>query len=324
VAAVDPLTLDELDRQLAHALQVDGRAPFSRIGQVLGASDRTVARRYHRLRSAGAVRVVGLPHAAAIGSVDWMVRMRCTPDAAVPIAVALARRTDTSWVTIMSGGTEINCITRTRRQADEGELLLQKLPRTPRITAVSAHCMLRAVAGVGGWPGRTAALAPEQVEALSPPAPDGSAAEVGPADDAFFAALARDGRASHPALAAATGWSETTVRRRLDDLRRAGILYFDVDTRSELFGYAAEAALWLTVAPSALTPVTRALATHPQIAFAAAVTGPASVAAVVICRDLDELYDYLAEGVGSLQGVLSAETTPLVRRVKSAGALLVP
>jgi hypothetical protein len=47
---VDPLTLDTLDEQLIHALQVDGRASFNQIAAVLGASDRTVARRYHRPR----------------------------------------------------------------------------------------------------------------------------------------------------------------------------------------------------------------------------------------------------------------------------------
>jgi DNA-binding Lrp family transcriptional regulator len=322
---VDPLTLDDLDRQLAHALQVDGRAPFSQIAAVLDTSDRTVARRYRRLRSAGALRVVGLPHAAALGHVDWMVRMRCTPDAAMPVATALARRADTSWVRILSGGTEINCITRTRAQADEGDLLLQKLPRTARVTAVTAHCVLRAVAGTGGWPVRTAALRPDQVAALLPP-PEAAATPVTltPADNQLLAALARDGRAGIPALAAATGWSETTVRRRVEQLRGADVLYFDVEIEPALFGHTAEAALWLTVEPSALTAVGAALATHPQVAFAAAITGPATIAASLACRDLDELYDYIATGIGSLGGVSRAETAPVVRRVKDAGALLLP
>ncbi|GAA4608053.1 Lrp/AsnC family transcriptional regulator [Actinoplanes octamycinicus] len=310
---------------MAHALQVDGRVSFSRAAAVLGASDRTLARRYHRLRSAGALRVVGLPYAAALGHVDWLVRMRCTPDAAVPVATALARRADTSWVSIMSGGTEISCITRTRRPAEEGELLLQRLPRTSRITSVSAHCILRAVAGVNGWPGRTAALTPEQVAALhpAPATPPPGRVTLTTADNDLLAMLAMDGRATYPALAAATGWSETTVRRRLEELRRTDILYFDVEIEPELFGYSAEAMLWLTVAPSALTEVTRALASHPQIAYATAVTGPAGIAASVICRNLDELYDYLANAVGALPGVASAETVPLVRRVKGAGTLLV-
>jgi DNA-binding Lrp family transcriptional regulator len=325
---VDPLTLDQLDRQLAHALQVDGRAPFSQLAAALDTSDRTIARRYQRLRSAGALRVVGLPHAAAIGHVDWLVRMRCTPDAAMPVATALARRADTSWVTLLSGGTEITCITRTRTQSAEGDLLLQKLPRTPRITAVTAHCILRSVAGIHGWPGRTAALDPAQVAALRPApdatVPSGTRITLTAADNHLLTALAKDGRASNAALATATGWSETTVRRRIAQLRHADALYFDVEIEPALFGHTAEATLWLTVAPATLTAVTRALATHPQIAYAAAITGPANVAASVICHDLDELYEYLATGIGTLPGVSRAETAPVVRRLKGGGTLLVP
>jgi len=319
---VDPITLDDLDRALAHALQVDGRAPFSRIGEVLGASDRTIARRYHRLRSSGALRVVGLPDAAAIGHVDWLVRLRCPPDAAVPVSAALARRPDTSWITVLSGGTEITCITRTRAQSEDGELLLQQLPRTTRVTAVSAHCMLRSVAGVNGWPGRVSALTAEQIAALRPVSVRPAPARLTAGDRELFAVLAKDGRAGHAALAAATRWSESTVRRRLDELRHGGVLYFDVDVKPALFGYHAEAMLWLTVAPSALTAVTRALAGHPQIGYAAAITGPANIAATVICHDLDELYDYLAGDIGALPGITAAETAPVVRLVKAAGALL--
>ncbi|EXG80794.1 Lrp/AsnC family transcriptional regulator [Cryptosporangium arvum] len=319
------MDLDELDRQLAHALQIDGRAPFSRIAAVLGTTDRTLARRYERLRSNGVLRVVGLPHAAALGHVDWLVRMRCAPDAAMPVASALAQRADTSWVLILSGGTEINCITRTRRQQDEGELLLQKLPRTSGVAAVSAHCMLRSVAGTSGWPGRTAALDAAQVAALTPPAATGGdPVRATTADNQLLAELAKDGRASFPALAAATGWSESTVRRRLEALQHGGVLYFDVDVEPATLGFTAEAALWLTVDASALNAVGRALAEHPQIAYAAAVTGPSNIAAAVVCRDLDGLYDYLADGIGALPGVHRTETAPVVRRLKGAGTLLVP
>nr|WP_221382519.1 Lrp/AsnC family transcriptional regulator [Actinoplanes polyasparticus] len=324
---MDAIALDELDRQLAHALQVDGRAPFSRIAAVLGTSDRTIARRYGRLRQSGALRVVGLPHAAALGHVDWLVRMRCTPDVAVPVGTALARRADTSWVTILSGGTEISCITRTTTQAAEGDLLLQKLPRSPRVTAVTAHCILRLVAGTKGWPGRTGALSPDQIHALSPELTSEHPVPRGPviltaADNSLLTALAADGRAGYPALAAATGWSETTVRRRLEGLRRSNVMYFNVEIEPALFGYRAEASLWLTVTPASLTTVAKAMASQPQVGYAAAVTGSANVAASVICRDLSDLYDYLADDIGALPGVVRAETAPVVRRVKGAGTVL--
>ena len=75
-------TLDVLDRRLVHALQVDGRASFGRIAEVLGATDRTLARRYRRLRAAGLLRVVGVPAARALGRAEWLVRLRCLPEAA--------------------------------------------------------------------------------------------------------------------------------------------------------------------------------------------------------------------------------------------------
>ena len=133
---------DELDRQLVHALQIDGRAPFSTIAGVLGVSDRTIARRYARLRSTGAVRVLGGVDPTALGAVVWFLRVRCAPAAALPVAEALARRPDTSWVSVTSGGTEITCAVRAENEADSEALLLAKLPRTPRVEGVTAHSVL--------------------------------------------------------------------------------------------------------------------------------------------------------------------------------------
>jgi len=319
---VETLTLDDVDRQLVHALQVDGRAPFSRIAAALGASDRTIARRYRRLRSVGALRVVGLPDSRRTGQVDWLVRIQCAPDAVLPVAATLARREDTSWVGLTSGGTEITCVTRTHRRPREDGLLLRKLPRSPRITQVTAHCLLRPVAGTSGWPGRTNALTPAQVEALTPRFDEGAPVTLSPADHELFALLAKEGRTDYPALAAATGWSESTTRRRLDELRRFGTLYFDVDLDPALLGHTAETVLWLAVAPAELGRVGAALASHDEVAFASATTGPANLVAFLVSRDADALYDYLAERIGALPGVLHTETAPITRHVKRAGTLL--
>jgi DNA-binding Lrp family transcriptional regulator len=316
--------LDTLDEQLIHALQVDGRASFSQIAAVLGASDRTVARRYHRLRSSAALRVVGLPHSGRVGRVDWLVRIQCAPDAALAVAATLARRDDTSWVSLASGGTEVTCVTHTHGTLDRGTPLLQKLPRGPRISSVTAQCMLRAVAGTAGWPGRTAALSDDQVDRLRPAAePSSGPVELTEVDRLLLAELAKDGRASYPTLAAATGVPESSARRRLGELRRDGVLYFDIETDPHLFGYTAEAVLWLTVAPAALNTVAEALTQHREIAFAAAITGPTNMFAFVVCPDADALYDYLATRIGALPGVLQVETAPLTRSAKRAGPLLI-
>ncbi len=121
--AVENVTVDDLDRQLAQCLGVDGRASFSAIAAVLGVSDQTVARRYRRLRSAGVLRVVGLRYPKATGYATWFLRLRCVPGSGEAIAAALARRDDTAWVQLLSGDTEVLCSLR-GEAADGTESLL--------------------------------------------------------------------------------------------------------------------------------------------------------------------------------------------------------
>ncbi len=324
---VESITLDEVDRGLTHALQVDGRAPFGRIAEVLGVSDQTVARRYRRLRSAGVLRVVGSIDAMRLGYTSWAIRIQCAPDAAGGIAAALARRPDTFWVHLLSGGTEIACGTRARTPDERDALLLQRLPRTGRVVSVTAHSLLHLyVGGSTGWAG-LASLSDAQVERLrpAPPAVDyGEPLVLGDGDQALLAALSLDGRASHAELAGVTGWSESTVRRRMDRLHAAGVLFYDVDIPPEHLGHRTEARLWMSVRPARLAAVGEALAGHAEVAFAAATTGPANLMASVNCRDDQALYRYLTERIGALDGVGHLETAPVIRTVKRAGAVLKP
>ncbi|GHG32114.1 MULTISPECIES: Lrp/AsnC family transcriptional regulator [Amycolatopsis] len=316
---------DELDRRLAHALQVNGRAPFSTIADVLGVSDRTIARRYARLRSAGAVRVLGGVDPAALGAVLWFLRVRCAPAASIPVAEALARRPDTSWVSITSGGTEITCTVRTESEADSEALLLTKLPRTPRVEGVTAHCVLHAYyGGPDSLIAKLGSLSDEAIERLRPPPvpPRPGPVRLDDGDRKLLAALAIDGRAEFEQLAAATGWSPTTVRRRMTELRERGVLYLDIDVDGTLFGVGPRTMLWLSVAPAHLEEVGTALAGHPEIAFAAATTGPTNLYASVVCADQQELYRYLTTRVAALPAITHIETAPVIKTVKRAATRL--
>ncbi|MEU5027177.1 Lrp/AsnC family transcriptional regulator [Streptomyces milbemycinicus] len=317
---------DELDRQLVQALQLDGRAPFSRIADVLGVSDQTVARRYTRLRTAGTIRVLGLTDPAALGEVVWLLRVQCTPDAAVSVAEAMARRSDTSWVSLMSGGTEISGITRAASGEDSDALLLRKLPSTPRVVGVAAHCVLHEYfGGPQGLVSKSGMLTPRQIERLVVPVvqrPPGGRARLDDGDRQLLAVLARDGRAGLGELATATGWSQSTVRRRLAELRADGTLYFDVDYHHRMFDHGSTAVLWLSVLPAQLAAAGQAVAEHPEAAFVCATTGPHNLLAVVVCRDVRHLYEYLTTRVAALPGVRGMETSPTIRRVKGPGPLL--
>ncbi|MEQ4715871.1 AsnC family transcriptional regulator [Nonomuraea sp. B19D2] len=324
---VENIELDEVDRGLLHALQVDGRASFSRIGEVLGVSDQRVARRYRRLRSSGMARVVGAVDGQRLGYESWVIRLQCTPDAAVPIAEALGRRPDTFWVHLLSGGTEISCSTIQRTVKERQSLLLGRLARTDRVLSVTAHRSLHMfVGGLVGWAG-LAALSPEQEAAMAAgrmSARHGGDEPItlGPGDDALLEALSRDGRTGYADLAAVTGWSESTVRRRMEQLCAAGAIFFHLDVLPALVGKRVEAQLWMSVPPAELDRTGQAMARHPEVAFVGATTGPANLIANIVCDDDAAFYRYLTESLGALPAIGHTESAPIIRTVKRFGAVL--
>lgn len=318
-------TLDRLDRQLIRALQLDPRATFSRIADALAVSEQTVARRYRRLRADGYLRVLGLVDSQELGATQWLLRIGCRPGGGRRLADALARREDVSWVMLSSGGSEIVCVVRSLSQQHSDELLLQRLPATSQVLSLATHAVLHRFAGrEADWAGYVDELTAEQVTRLAaaPPAGPADPGLLQDSDGPLLAALAQDGRMSFAALAKETGWTEGRVIRRVESLRDAGILYFDVDLATAAMGFTASAYLWLIIEPAQLEMVGEQISRHAEVPFAAAITGPANLVASVVCRDSGALYEYVTTKVSAAAGVRQLEISPVLSRVKQAGSLM--
>ncbi|WP_112238119.1 Lrp/AsnC family transcriptional regulator [Kribbella monticola] len=318
--------LDEIDRGLVHALRIDGRAPFSRIGAVLGVSTQTVARRYRRLMAAAGLRVAGLADPRHSGQSQWLARLTAAPRAAQDLAQALARRSDTSWVKLASGGTEIVAVIHPA-PGDANSLLLHDIPRTSGITALSAHYLLHTyLGGPTSWRAQSSTLTPTQQEALTPTRSEirgpvvssREGAAVLDSDSALLAALGRDGRMSLAELAEATGWSAVTVGRRLAELQASGAIFFDVDVNPAVLGATTSAMLWMSVAPAHLDAVATALAQHDELAFVAATTGQTNLVGLALVPDPAALHEYLVRRLPAYESIRALETAPILRTVKSA------
>jgi DNA-binding Lrp family transcriptional regulator len=331
--------LDEVDRQLLHALVVAPRASFRVLAAALGVSDQTIARRYRRLVETADLRVTGLIHGPRAGWVDWIVRLQVAPGSAQRIADTLAQRPDTRWVRLYSGGTEIVCTLQARTPEQRNALFLRGLPGSRHVTGITAQSILHVFSPVA-YVTYTNALSPDQLAVLREGAPepqsqwpdevhtrgaDQAWIPVGesdadtvlrPEDDPLLAELTRDGRTPVADLAAATHWHESTVRRRLDELRRAGLLYFDVDLDESVVGISANVMLWLKIEPASLDAAGRAIAAHPEIPFAGATTGATNLAASAVFRDTRELYAYLTTRLADLPGLQSVESAPIIGTVK--------
>jgi DNA-binding Lrp family transcriptional regulator len=330
---VETDSIDEVDRQLVHALVIAPRAPFRLYADVIGVSDRTVARRYRRLVSAFGLRVTGVLNGERLGWTDWCVRLQVTPGHADGMAQALARRPDTRWITLASGGTEITCVLQARSAEQRDDLFLRGLPGSRRVTQITAQSFLHQYSPLE-WAGITSTLQPGQVAALRAssgypenvlrgpcPARDAEVEPVSlhPEDNLLLTELARDGRASHAALAAALHWHESTVRRRVEELQQQQALYFDVDIREDFLNAPMAALLWLVVEPAHLDETGRAIASHPEVPFAAATTGQTNLLVSARFRGTRHMYHYITGRLAGLSGIGSLEASPVIGRFKQAG-----
>jgi DNA-binding Lrp family transcriptional regulator len=276
------------------------------------------------LKDCAGLHVVGCIAGQRLGWVEWVLRLQCAPDAASAVAGALASRGDTRWVRLASGGTEIQCVVAAPPEEQRDALLLQRLAGSRRIVGISAHSVLHQFKLEPGWHEVTMYLSEEEVADLSAPqntmtVAEGDVAELSRSDRIIAGRLAADGRATHAELAAATGWHESTVRRRLEALQASGVLYYDVDVDDACYGRHVQATIWMSVAPGRLAAVGEAIARHPEVPFVAATSGPANLVASVLCRDVEHLYRYISERIGSLEGALGVEATPIIRTIKREG-----
>ena len=320
------------DVRIIRALQIAPRASFAAIAAALGLTEGAVARRYRRLRADGVIRVAGVVDPGALGQSKWLVRLRCRPGSVAAIADALAERDDVSWVALCAAGSEITFAVRSWTREQRDELLGRRLPRTAAVLDINASAMLRQFVGGRGhyWAALRGTLTPEQEAALgSDGAPFTEAPVVArepvrlaPEEEAMLGVLAADGRAGLVDLAAAAGLTPGRASRRLDALLRRRVVHIDVEIASEALGSRARANLWLRVHPSQVKNLGRTLAEEPEIAFAAAVSGPSNLHAVAHCRDLDALFEFTTDRIGSLPGLQALEISPLLHHVKQARTLL--
>lgn len=309
--------LDDVDRRLIGALQVDGRASPEKLADALDLPVRTVARLLDDLLRDGTVRITAVPPRDP-GQRASVVRVTTRRGKADAIAAALACRPDVRFVDIASTSEELSAFVAAGDGARSRLLSDLSGQFADAITGITAQTVLRIHAGAHQW--RLPELSKQVREALGEPVrPDG---RVPPAADEtetrIRAVLEADGRASAATVAERSGVAAITVRRRLSALRAAGTLLTSVGVDPGRLGLPVGARLILTVPPSRLDAAARALAGHPAVHGVLATTGIASLHVAVWLPDLDALYDFLTADLAGLD-VSAAETILVGRVIKRPG-----
>lgn len=317
------LRLDELDRRIVAALQLNGRASWKKVAAAVDARESTVARRGQQLIESRVVGVTGvLDHLRCGLGISLIARMRCRPGRANTVAEALARLPAARFVTVVSGSADVAAEIVVRHHQDAAQVLVEDLPQPDDIVETESMVVVRKFMAFEEWD--TGLLDADAGAALRPEAPvtDHRAwhatEQLSEQEFAIAGVLATDGRATYAQIAATVGISESTAARRVDSLVSRGCLRFRTLFETPVLGLDVNFMQWLSVAPAELENVGSMLAREPSTRYVSATTGRFNLCLHGVLPGYGELYDYLTKVVGGLPGVHAADMTLQARTLKRA------
>ena len=122
-------------------------------------------------------------------------------------------------------------------------------------------------------------------------------------DRAILALLRDDGRASFRTVGASLAVNESTVRRRFETLLADGCISVVTLVPAAAFGFESEILFMIRVAPARLDAVARELASYRGVRYVAATLGSASLMCEVILPTTSDVFDFVTNTLGRLDGV---------------------
>jgi Lrp/AsnC family transcriptional regulator for asnA, asnC and gidA len=121
-------------------------------------------------------------------------------------------------------------------------------------------------------------------------------------------ALKKDGRASYVDLAKSLSVGRETIKKRIQELEKSGLLKISTNLNVEALGYNFMCIVGMQVDISVISSVSNILSQNQNICFLACVTGRYDLMAIVISHSIVELKDIIKKDISSIQGILRTET----------------
>ncbi|WP_269676096.1 Lrp/AsnC family transcriptional regulator [Kitasatospora mediocidica] len=321
------VTVDELDLALVNAMQLRPRAPWSLLGQTLGISPVTAARRWRRLSEAGIawVTAYGLPHPDDRGCIGYL-DLDCAPGRLREIADELAEDPHVMSIEQLSQGCDLVVTAAFTDLAAVSRYIAERLGRLPGVDAVRVHLATAFYAEGIRW--RLDSLDPAQRVELHDDHPAGNGsppavrAEVRAEDRELLIRLGVDGRLDQAELAAATGLSPSTLRRRLDRLAGSDAIRFRCEIAARDAGRPVLATFRADLPPDRLDEVGPQLARLPEVRLCVSVTGAHNLLLSVWLRSLADVQRLEAALARRFPDLRVAERRVSLRTVKRMGRIL--
>ncbi|MGX5697332.1 AsnC family transcriptional regulator [Agromyces soli] len=308
-----PTPLGELDLAIIDALQIDARAPWTRIAAAVGADAATVARHWQALQERSLAWLTAWPTPerwSTTTDVGVLLLDRGTGAATVDEVARLpwvlsVDDTSAGWLVLAAGVGGLAVLGEREREVATLGAQVRRMDVAAAIVAEDSTWRLRVLSRRQ----RLALASTTRRDEVRPPRAD-VVAEL--AD-----ALDEDPRMPAAALAAVLGVSEATARRTVDRAVASGVLRLGCDLAMPAAGHRRGAVLWAR-AVDADAAAGRA-AQLPEAHRVGILVGPAPLFVCVRARSLTELQG-IEQAWGA--GVEVTDRWTVLREVKRNGHLL--
>ncbi|WP_346010662.1 Lrp/AsnC family transcriptional regulator [Streptomyces sp. SID5910] len=322
VLADEITELSETDLALVEALQLDPRAPWSRIGAVIGIDATTAARRWRRLTGSGVAWMTAYPaqHTSVIGYVD----LACDAGAVEPLTTLLQ-----SWGPVFSlerttGEHQLFLSVAARDLPSLDDFAVRRLGGLAGVRSVRLSVCTAVHREGSGWLVHTLNARQRSDLGGGGTGPGRPSRRTGPheSDHRLLLALGVDARRGHAELARVCDLTETTVRRRLRRMIAGGEVYFRCDLTQRLAGWPVIATFRLTVPGPGTEATAKALAGLPETRLCSSVTGSDNLLLSVWLRSPGDCEALEERILRRHPGIRVGERNITLRTVKRMGRLL--
>lgn len=144
--------IDDIDRQIIGALQVEGRRPYSRIAAELGVSESMVRYRVGRLEQSGLLQIVGIADPLQLGF-DRMavIALKVRSGAVHDVCRELTAFPETSYVAAIAGVYDVLAEVICRDTAHFNNLLTERLHNVDGVLSAESFLVLEIHKMAYGW-----------------------------------------------------------------------------------------------------------------------------------------------------------------------------
>ncbi len=311
--------LDEIDRRIIGYLQVDGRAPFSTIADVLALPDRTVSRRGQELLAQGAIQVTGLIERSAVARKEAMiVRITCAPGMNTIVATAMANLDESIFVYLTTGGNE--CLAEVfGSTAVITSIILNVIPGIPGVVNSTTYGCLKYYRTAAQWnPGILSDIERAKIIVDRVPRPI-QEIELLADDQLILETLSKNGRATFDQIARACGLTEPTARRKTAQLLDSGALSIHAVVNPASIGFNVECWLWIKCAPADVSRISKELILDNRVRYLATISGDYQILSEVTMANRKDLNTYLEELGKKVEGINALDSYILIEAFKRSG-----